>query len=271
MALTRELEVACRLAREAGASVRRVRLEGFEAHTKSDESPVTRADTASERVLCDGLLEAFPDDGILSEETANIQEGTSGRTWVLDPLDGTRAFVADRSGYAVQVGLLEAGRPILGVVFEPRDDRLHRAVRGEGAWLDTGDAAPRRLRVSERSEPSEMPLVTSPSMGDDMRERLFDALPTPDAGRLNSVGCKVGMLARREADVYVSEHPVKLWDSCAPVVILEEAGGVLTLADGRPFTYDLSVPRRRHDGPFVATNGTRHEDLCARIRDAMGW
>jgi len=84
------------------------------------------------------------------------------------------------------------------------------------------------------------------------------------------VGVKVGELVTRRADIYVSEHPISYWDSCAPLVILAEAGGLMTHLDGTPFDYALDPARRaRHPGPLVASNGARHADLCALF--AAAW
>lgn len=269
--LAEELRVACRLAREAGRAIEAIRAEGYTTTWKRDDSPVTRADLASERLVREGLLAAFPEDGILSEETAGIIRGRSGRTWIVDPLDGTQGFVAGQSGYAVQIGLLIGGDVVLGVFLEPHDDRLYRAVRGGGAFLETPGSPALRLHVSDRREYPEMPLVTSSSMPGEMRARLTEALALPDGGSIRSVGAKVGAVVRGAADVYVSEHPVNLWDSAGPKVVLEEAGGVVTHPDLRPMTYDLSASSRRHRGPFLATNGTRHEDLCRDVSRLLGW
>ncbi|MCB9788305.1 MAG: 3'(2'),5'-bisphosphate nucleotidase CysQ [Deltaproteobacteria bacterium] len=270
--LAREVAVATRLARAAGAAIERIRQEGFQAHRKADRSLVTRADLAAEALLREGLSEAFPDDGLLSEETAGLVASASGRTWVVDPLDGTHAYVHGQAGYAVQVGLVDRGEPVLGVVYEPLFSRLYRASRGAGAWLESpDDDAPVRLHVSERRERARMPLVTSTSMDADERAALIRGLGLADAGGSRSVGCKVGYLVRQQADVYVSEHPVHLWDSLAPLVVLLEAGGAMSLADGTPLAYDLSPEGRLHPGPFVASNGTDHEALCDEVRTLLRW
>jgi 3'-phosphoadenosine 5'-phosphosulfate (PAPS) 3'-phosphatase len=271
-ALSHELEVAAALAQTAGAAIERIRLEGFSAERKADRSLVTRADLAAEALIRRGLIDAFPGDGLLSEESAGIIATTSGRTWVVDPLDGTHAYVHGQPGYAVQIGLLDGGLPVLGVVYEPLFGRLYQAIRGRGAWLSTPeDATPRRLSVSSRALRSEMALITSTSMKGDERERLRSGLGLADAGGLRSVGCKVGTLVRQVADVYVSEHPVHLWDSLAPLVVLQEAGGAMTLADGSAMLYDLAPEHRYHPGPFLASNDTAHAALCEETRRLLGW
>ncbi len=273
-----EIAVASRLAREAGIAIERVRLAGFDALSKRDRTPVTEADLASDRILTEGLTAAFPADGLLSEESG-YGPGTSGRTWILDPLDGTEGFIEGAAGYAVHVGLHQHGRAVAGVVYEPHSDRLYHAALGSGAWLEEGSTPPRRLRVSDRTELDQMPMVTSSSLPADTRRDLLDAIGLANGGTVRSVGAKIGAIVRHEADIYVSAHPISYWDSCAPLVVLLEAGGRLTLADGRDLRFPLGseamarVSRGdfQHAGPFLASNATRHEELLERVGARLGW
>ena len=258
--LERELDLACSLAREAGRAVETIRRSGFDAQLKADNSPVTEADLASDKILRGGLKAAFPEDGLLSEESADYR-GRSGRTWIIDPLDGTRGFINDVEGYAVQIGLVEAGEPVLGVVYEPRHDRLYYARRGIGAFLEeSGARLP--LQVSERARFAEMTLVASSSLSADLRREVSAALGFKESHALRSVGTKVGMLVRGLAEAYLSHHSVSYWDSCGPMVILQEAGGTWTHLDLSPLLYDMSAPIPVHEGPFLVTNGVKHETIC---------
>ena len=239
---------------------------------------MTEADLASDGILVAGLAAAFPDDGRLSEESG-YSPGRSGRTWVLDPLDGTEGFIEGASGYAVHVGLLHAGRPVVGVVYEPRTDRLYYAATDQGAWLEEPGSEARQVHVSTRDVASDMPMISSSTLPGDTRERLLGTVGLADGGTIRSVGAKVGAMVRHAADVYVSAHPVCYWDSCAPLVVLEEAGGKLTLADGTPFQFALdSGPLARatrqqfqHGGPFLATNGTVHAQLLSAVSELLAW
>lgn len=263
-----ELAVAARLAREAGAAIEAVRRDGFEALTKADTTPVTAADLAADRVITDGLAAAYPDDRVLSEESGFAPGAftSCARAWVVDPLDGTEAFVDGTiRGYAVQIGLLVAGRPALGVVYEPRADRLWWAVRDAGAFEERDGARGGPLAVSARGAADARPLVTSTTIDRARRRRLLD-LGLIDGGELRSVGVKVGELVSGAADVYVIHHPVSYWDTCAPLVVLEESGGALTDLLGRPLAFDLEAPSPTHPGPLVASNNRDHAALCARVR-----
>lgn len=105
-----------------------------------------------------------------------------------------------------------------------------------------------------------MPLVLSTGFPQDKLAEIKKGLGVPVIEPINSVGIKVGALVRQEADIYFSHHPVHYWDSCAPQVILEEAGGVMTDLQGNSFIYDLTGSHE-HKGLPLASNGTRHQDL----------
>ncbi len=272
--LDKELRAAMQLVREAGAAVLKVATEagGRDSSTKADETPVTRADLESDRIIREGLGRQFPDDGIVSEEVAGLSASASGRYWVVDPLDGTKAFIAKGQDYAVQLGLLGAdGAPILGCVYEPATQRLYHAISGVGASLNVGGTGStvRQLKVSQRSARSELLLLTSSSMSEADHLRLLNAVGCKNGGRARSVGYKMGRVVRREADVYYSGHAVSVWDTCAPLVILEASGGVVTGMDGAPLKFDVAHGQRVHRGPFVASNAQDHAALVASIAGAI--
>ncbi len=270
--LDRELVVACALARAAGVAIEAVRERGFETQTKSDASPVTVADLESERVVRGGLAEAFPDDGLVSEETLGQKIGKSGRAWIIDPLDGTLGFVERDDWYAVHIGLLVDGQPTLGVVHEPHTGRLFRATPSSGCVLEAPGEAPRALTVDAPDRPRREAVIASTRLAVPRRLHLAEALGRQDAGSRHSVGCKVGALVCGEADVYVGSHPIKVWDSCAPLAVLRAFGGTMSGADGAAFRFDLGGDLR-HPGRFVATTatGAAHDRVCQAVLEAMGW
>ena len=259
------LEVACRLAKEAGEVVESVRLEGFQVTQKHDDSPVTRADLASDALVRDGLMKTFPMHSVLSEE-ASAHIGSDDFTWIIDPLDGTQGFIDDTPHYAVQIGLLQGNTPLLGVFYEPRTERLFYASRGQGAFIQEHDGRVRQLRVSSHQEPSDMRLVTSTTIPTAIRTEVLLNTGLSDGGTVRSVGCKVGKLVLQEADVYLSHHPVNYWDSCGPLMVLIEAGGKWTNLNNEPCSFDLSAGQSRHPEPFVVSNGQYHRQLCEQFK-----
>lgn len=268
-----ELRTAMRLVQEAGNAILAVsqRPEPVSSEQKSDHTPVTEADLASDRLIREGLLQQFPEDGIVSEESSPTASA-SGRHWVLDPLDGTRAFVAGGHDYVVQLGLLNAeGVPVLGCVFEPVTRRLYHAISGVGAFMSVGGTGStiRQTRVSRRSLREEMPLMTSSSMDDPHRLSLLSKVGCADGGAARSVGYKIGRLVRREVDIYYSGHAVSVWDTCGPLVVLEASGGVITGMDGAPLKFDVANGQTVHRGPFVASNAQDHADIVLSLRNAL--
>ena len=262
------------IAMDAGALIERVRAEGFSSAHKPDGSLVTRADTEASDLICGRLSELFPRDTILSEEALESGMRLQARTWMVDPLDGTSGFARGGHNYAVHIGLVEDEAPRLGVVYLPAAEELFVAEQGRGAWhLGASAQSPVRCRM-RALEPTSGPLpqlVTSSRMTREDRASLASQLPAEDLGRVASVGVKVGLLVTGAAHIYVSDHPVSYWDSCAPLVILEEAGGAASVAGGRPFQYPNASESFVHPGPFVASVAAGHDRLRQRVESILGW
>ena len=262
------IEIARELALKASNEVIQLLHQPIHQERKKDRSLVTEADLRSDAVLREGLAKAFPDHAIVSEESGISGSSGSEWIWLIDPLDGTKAYAKGISGFCVMVGLLKEGRPHLGVVVDPLQNLIYEAVRGEGAYLTSGGKRS-RLQASSRSDFLKMPLVTSTGFPKEVQDRIIARLKSPICEPINSVGIKVGMLVRQEADIYINHHTVHYWDTCAPQVILEEAGGRFTRLDGKPLKYDLATDHS-HNSLTLATNGTRHEELVDLLAEFFG-
>jgi 3'(2'), 5'-bisphosphate nucleotidase len=269
MDLRRELEVAERLAREAGALALRyfgtdIAVE-YKGHAGAD-GPVTRADREANALIVGGLEEAFPGDGLLSEEIPDDGRWRSAtRTWMVDPLDGTREFIRGLNGWSSMIGLCVDGRPALGVVYQPATGLLYRAANGLAA--ERLDAAGRaeRLRVSEVTDPAAIRLVASKSHRTETIDRVRAALGTDDELNVGSVGLKLGLIASGSRDLYVNPSGrSSLWDTCGPEAILDGAGGRLTDLAGAPLDYS-GGPGLKNARGLVASNGRLHDVVLERI------
>lgn len=241
MNLDSELETAVALAREAGAAA--LTFYGTnESETKTGGSPVTAADHASNRVIVAGLARAFPADGILSEESADSPDRLEReRTWIVDPLDGTKEFLARNGEFSVMIGLAVRGEAVLGVVYLPDGDVLFGAVAGKGAWVER-DGVRKRLRRDDSPIASPR-LVGSRSHADPLTDEIVRALGITDIAPCGSVGVKCSRIAEDRRDLYL--HPVpylKEWDTCAPEVIAREAGARVTDCLGKPLRYNKPDP-----------------------------
>jgi 3'(2'), 5'-bisphosphate nucleotidase len=264
----RELEVALRLAREAGA----LALEYYdrplhvEQKTSADDyEPVTEADRAANAHIVSGIRHAFPDDGILAEESVDTDRRlTKRRVWMIDPLDGTNGFIARDGDFAVQIGLAVEGQSRVGVVYQPLPDILYRATEGEGTWIERPGLETERARVSDHSDVTEMRLAASRSHRSPRMDRVVQALGVRDEVRRGSVGIKIGLIIERQCDLYIHLSPrTKQWDTCAPEIILREAGGRVTDLFGRPLGYNLPDVQNRNG--IVATNGAAHERVIQQL------
>ncbi|CAN5894163.1 hypothetical protein BH11MYX2_BH11MYX2_33340 [soil metagenome] len=270
----RELQVAVRAACAAGEVILEHYARGpIAVETKSDDTPVTAADREANDAIVKVLRAEFPDDYLLSEELPDATERlTRSRVWIVDPLDGTRDFVQRTDDFAVHVGLAVDGKAVVGAVLVPVADLLYSASVGGGAWR-TEDVLKEarggtRVHVSTRTSLDELRVGVSRLAPHPSLSPFFAA--TGLAPRVVRMGASVKFMAIAEGrldaviNASTSEHE---WDTCAPEVILREAGGVMTDRDGAPFVYNQ--PRLDHPRGSVATNGMCHEELLQLIRERL--
>lgn len=265
----RELSVALRLAREAGAAIlgyydSPLRIER-KVDAEENTEPVTQADRAANELIVRGLKREFPDDGILAEESVDTERRLAKRrVWMVDPLDGTNGFIARDGDFAVQIGLAVEGRSVLGVVYQPLPDVLYRAVEGTGTWIERAGFEPERASVSDERRVERMRLAASRTHRSPRMDVVVRALGLEEEVRRGSVGVKVGLIIERQCDVYVHLSPrTKQWDTCAPEVILSEAGGKMTDLFGEPLGYN-NVDVRNRNG-LAASNGAAHLEIIKRL------
>lgn len=237
-AYARELEVAARLAREAGRVILEVYATAFAVVEKAGgQGPVTEADRRANELIVRGLAAAFPADAVVAEESVNAPP-TAPRTWFVDPLDGTREFV-DRNGmFAVHVGLALEGAPVAGVVYAPVQGTLWSGAVGHPC-LEEHAGQRRALRMAPVHDTAALRLVVSRSHKSKRTEAIRQRLGITRVREQGSVGLKAALLARGEADLYLHPSPrSSRWDACAPEAVLNAAGGVLVGFDGEPYRYD---------------------------------
>ncbi|NMC71200.1 MAG: 3'(2'),5'-bisphosphate nucleotidase CysQ [Myxococcales bacterium] len=266
----REERVAAELARRAAEVVLRWYAGGDDVglEWKGRDDPVTAADKEANTLIVEALRRAFPGDAILAEESADdLARLGRPRLWLVDPLDGTKEFVARNGEFVIMIALVEEGRPAAGAILHPVSGTLIRARRGGGAWAEDAGGT-RRLRVSERRDLAEFRLLVSRSHRsakiDALRARLGLAHETP----CGSVGLKMFRLATGEADLYVHlGGGTKEWDLAAPEILIREAGGMLTDAAGAPIPYNR--PDVRTPAAYAASNGTRHAEVLAGLRAGL--
>lgn len=250
LARARLLERLAPALREAGALIEQLKADGLaEARRKADRSPVTEADEAAERLLTAAIRALDPEAPIVGEEAAAA--GTAGtgdgaaRFWLIDPLDGTRAFVRGDPDYSVNVGLIEAGVPTVGLVLHPPTGMLWTGAAGLGAWKESGGE-----RQAIRTRPLGNPprLVTSQSHLDPATRDWCAAVPGALIEASGS-SLKFCLLAEGLADAYPRFGETSEWDTAAADAILRAAGGITLGPDGGPLGYGKPGGL---NGPFLA-------------------
>jgi 3'(2'), 5'-bisphosphate nucleotidase len=261
----RELEIARAAVLDAGKLVMELYGTDVQVEMKGRNDPVTAADKASNEALVAALSRAFPDDAILAEESgAAGASALDRRRWCIDPLDGTKEFIAKNGEFSVMVGLAVAGRPVLGIVYQPAQDILLEGVVGHGAFV-TENGERRAARVTSVASPADMRLVVSRSHRNPIVDAVKQTLGIQAERISGSVGIKIGLLVRQLADLYI--HPgrgTKLWDTCGPEAILLAGGGEMTDPEGALIRYDVEDPNVLKG--LVASNATAHARVIEALR-----
>ena len=200
---------------------------------KADGSPVTDADLAVDALLHDTLTGARPDYGWLSEETTDdLARLRAWRTFVVDPIDGTTAYVNGTPWFAVSIAVVEEGRPIAGVVFAPELDELYAAQRGGGATLNA-----KRVRASAATSLNGARFLGSPTGQGDV---AWDAITIT---RCNAIALRMARVASGESDAAVSPTPKNEWDIAAGAILCHEAGATAVDASGRPLRFNTPAAK----------------------------
>jgi 3'(2'), 5'-bisphosphate nucleotidase len=263
-----ELTAAVELALRAGHAVLPIYASEFSVSYKGPNDPVTEADQLANQIIVEGLRRRFPTDGVVAEESASEAPQAQGksRVWYVDPIDGTKEFVARNGEFSVMIGLAIDGEARLGVVFQPATDLLMAGVLGVGggeAWFLQGGER-KSMHVSPACELSKLRLVLSRSHHSKKLTQAREALKVPLAMTSGSVGLKAGLVARAEADLYFdTSGRTQLWDSCAPEAILRAAGGRFTDIHGKPIVYDPA--HLLNSTGILGSNGPCHEQAAATL------
>lgn len=229
------------IARQAGVAILEIYNTDFARFEKSDSSPLTEADLAAHRIICDGLA-AVSDLPILSEESPAEDIAWSNRQhwdafWLVDPLDGTKEFIKKNGEFTVNIALIRNGRAELGVVYCPALDRLYYAADGIGAWLVDQEAEARQLKVAAEPDASgKWAVVGSRSHGAEALAAFSARLGEVDLVSMGS-SLKLCLVAEGKAHLYPRLAPTCEWDTGAAQAIVEQAGGLVLTPGLEPLRY----------------------------------
>lgn len=273
MSTQQELDVIIELARSAGKIVLQHygKVERLtKTHAAASAEAVTEADRATQRHIVAGLRSRFPNDGLIGEESDSGESITfevsnpNGRNWVIDPIDGTNNFIAGLGAFCVCIGLLEAGEPVLGVVYDVTRDQMYSAAKGYGAFLNG-----KRIQALQTPMDDSTMLMLTSNLVDKSGKcpgwaARWIAQTTWKIRIIGSAALEAVQVAAGVAHGCVTLNG-KLWDVAAPAAIVFEAGATVTQLNGAPiFPFNL-VGYTGAKVPFLAAGANAREVLVREL------
>jgi myo-inositol-1(or 4)-monophosphatase len=256
-ALSRDVKLLKASVREAGALALSLFRTDLKEWTKGSSSPVSEADIAVNELLEERLRSATPDYGWLSEESADDKDRLAKRrVWIVDPIDGTRGYLAGREDWCVSAALVEGNAPLLAAVFAPASDEFFFAVRGQGATRnDVNVAATSGTEMDFSRVAGPKPLVER------LRAELGEVTLHP---RIASLALRLCRVAEGSLDAAFAGGNSHDWDLAAAHLIVQEANGRMTALSGEGILYNC---REVTHGVLVAAGRDRHASIVAHFRD----
>lgn len=244
-----------RLVRALGPDILALRKSGLKIHTKSDGSPVTQADFYAHQLITKALKELSPEIPIISEEDElTLEQVPQGYTryWLIDPIDGTREFIKGSDEFTINIALIEAGRPVLGLISVPARDHYYWATM-EAAYFQAGQVAPQQIHV-RKTQHFPLKVAVSRSVTHQRLEKITMALEKLGDYELIQMGSslKMCLVAAGEVDLYPCFGRTFLWDTAAGQCIVEAAGGHFGDFSGKPLSYTPGT--LLNNPPFLVTS-----------------
>lgn len=248
-------------AQEAGRAIMSYYLDSYSVEEKAPDNPVTDADLAADTLLREELTNLLPEAGWLSEETIDDPQRIEKELcWVVDPLDGTKEFVTGIPEFAVSIGLVERGKPLLAVIFNPATNELFHAFRGNGSKYNGA-----RSRVSTCKRLADAKIDASRSERGRGEFAPFESLV--DVRTMGSIAYKLARVSAGIADATWSRGPKNEWDICAGVLLIQEAGGCCVDLDDEAISFNKVYPKVNG---IIADNGRLHKQVMAALAPHRG-
>jgi myo-inositol-1(or 4)-monophosphatase len=240
----------------AGALALEASRKPLKTWTKEHDSPVSEVDIAVDALLKERLTALMPDAGWLSEETEDDPARLSARrVWIVDPIDGTRAFIAGRPDWTISVALVEGDRPIVAVLYAPASEEFFLAV-ADGGVTRNGLA----IRTSAGEGLTGVRVSGPKRLVDEVTAAAPDAVVAP---RVHSLALRLARVADATLDVAFAGGASHDWDLAAADLLVHEAGGLLTTLEGATLSYNGALPTH---GTLVAAGRARHRAVSTLLR-----
>lgn len=268
MAYERELQIALQASRLA-ADYANQEYQNFQPIPNAPASISTHVDHETQERILTHIRSAFPNDSIVAEENTPSLQGVPlnrDRVWIVDPIDGTRGFAMKNGEFSIMIGFTVNLKPVMGVVMEPILNRITYAAAGAGCWVIVGNQSPQRVSISQSKGLAQSKLVQSRTKPGQPPKPVVRVLQPNAIIETYSAGIKLAIVARGEADMYVNDYlNFHDWDVCAGHVLVEEAGGVVTLFDGTEIQYQSSPVQQRRG--LIATNQFIHAAAIEKLKE----
>jgi 3'(2'), 5'-bisphosphate nucleotidase len=265
------LEQMAEIAADAAKEILRVYEQPFVVDFKGPDDPVTEADHRANHLICDRLRREFPGIPVVSEESpprewADFRE--SDRVFFVDPLDGTREFVAKNGEFVVMIGLLEGERPTHGVLHAPATGTAWAGAVGEGAFRKETSGTWKALPALVERPLDQARVLVSKSRKSPLCREAVSLLAPREVLRVGSAGLKGAAVADGRADIYLApEFAGSRWDSCAPEAIIRALGGNFTDVGGEPLDYRAAGVE--NDRGAVAAPPNLHREVIVRLSELL--
>jgi len=226
-----------KISEQAGQAILSIyQQEDVEIQTKSDQSPLTKADLTSHNIIASALKKLTPEIPILSEEGGKL-EGDIDTFWCIDPLDGTKEFIKKNGEFTVNIALIENHQPVLGVIHIPVANKTFMALQGEGAFKIQNNQTQAMIKQTGESHSPFIFAVSRSHLNEKTKTFInFHQARTIPAGS----SLKLTLLAEGKADAYPRFGPTSLWDMAAGHAILKETGGEIHTLDQQPLVYNIN-------------------------------
>lgn len=236
-----KIEEIINIAKDASIEVMKIYEKDFAIEYKDDNSPLTEADLIANEIICNSLKKLYPHIPILSEESKIIsydERKSWSYVWIIDPIDGTKEFVKKNGEFTINIALVHAHTPVLGVVYAPSVDLLYFAKKNSGAYMIKNN---KTIKLPISRDDNKLYIVASKSHLNEETKNFIEDIKTTKEKVVTSMGSslKICMVAEGVADIYPRFAPTSEWDTCAAHAIVLEAGKVVVDAyEKKPLVYN---------------------------------
>ena len=261
--LSQDIFLALSAAGLAGEAIMKIYKGEFSSSLKKDKQPVTEADFESDKIIHQVLAES--NHPIVSEETYNSEVKIGkGKTWIVDPLDGTTDFINKTGEFSIMIALVENLRSTIGVVYQPAQDLFYAAEDGKGTFRKKGNGAWEEISVGSNVALNKAKVIMSNFHLSEEEKFFISSLGINSYRKKGSAGLKICDIAAGEADLYfTTTDKMKQWDTAAGDCLIREAGGKITDMSGQDIIYNLSGLKNG----LLVSNGKIHDEIIKKYKD----